>query len=183
MGPLGCRFCWFAASETRLSHPLTTRSQTVYSKHPGSWVLTSNTSTPVLRHLARIERLTLADAGRKVAKRYKIHIADAIDPAPVKHIRRFMTKKFPQLLKLMSPQRRAEASQPGTTNRQATMPFTSSVAGVAQPSCWVGIASDPIARRPRSKSAASLARMRSISNRMTNRPFTLPRPCMKSELM
>jgi hypothetical protein len=61
-----------------------------------------------LRHLARIERLALSDAGRKVAKRYGIHVADAIDPAPVGHIAQFMSKKLPQLLKLMSAQRRAE---------------------------------------------------------------------------
>jgi hypothetical protein len=61
-----------------------------------------------LGHMARIERLALSDAGRKVAKRHQIHVADAIDPAPVKHIEPFMGKKFPQLLKLMSAQRRAE---------------------------------------------------------------------------
>ena len=61
-----------------------------------------------LGHMARIERLALSDAGRKVAKRHQIHVADAIDPAPVKHIEPFMVKKYPQLLKLMSAQRRAE---------------------------------------------------------------------------
>jgi hypothetical protein len=61
-----------------------------------------------LRHLARIERLALSDAGRKVAKRYGVHVADAIDPAPVRQIRQFVSKKLPQLLKLMSASRRAE---------------------------------------------------------------------------
>ena len=61
-----------------------------------------------LRHLARIERLAMSDAGRKVAKRHGIHVADAIDPAPVSHMGQFMTKKLPRLLNLMSPQRRAE---------------------------------------------------------------------------
>lgn len=50
----------------------------------------------------------LVEQGRKVAKRYEIYVADAIDPAPLKHIRPFMSKKLPQLLKLMSAQRRAE---------------------------------------------------------------------------
>jgi hypothetical protein len=61
-----------------------------------------------LRHLARIEALALSDAGRKVAQRYGVYVADAIDPAPVAHIEAFARKKLPQLLKLMSAARRAE---------------------------------------------------------------------------
>jgi hypothetical protein len=61
-----------------------------------------------LRHLARIERLALSDAGRKVAKRHGVHVADAIDPSPVRHVEPFMSQKLPQLLKLMSATRRAE---------------------------------------------------------------------------
>ncbi len=68
-----------------------------------------STHRPVaLAHLARIEALALSDAGRKVAKRYGVHVADAIDPAPVKNVVSFMRRKFPQLLQLMSPHRRAE---------------------------------------------------------------------------
>jgi hypothetical protein len=62
----------------------------------------------VLSHLARLESLALSDAGRKVAKRYGVHVADAIDPGPVVHIKSFMSKKLPQLLKLMSAARRSE---------------------------------------------------------------------------
>jgi hypothetical protein len=62
----------------------------------------------VLRHLARIETMALSDAGRKVAKRDGVHVADAIDPASVEHIKRFVSKKLPQLLKMMSAARRAE---------------------------------------------------------------------------
>jgi hypothetical protein len=62
----------------------------------------------VLRHLARLETLALSDAGRKVAKRYGVHVADAIDPGPVGHIEHFVSKKLPQLLKLMSAARRTE---------------------------------------------------------------------------
>jgi hypothetical protein len=70
---------------------------------------TTDSARPVaLRHLARIERLALSNAGRKVAKRYGFHVADAIDPVPVGHIEQFMSKKLPRLLKLMSAQRRAE---------------------------------------------------------------------------
>jgi hypothetical protein len=43
-----------------------------------------------------------------VAKRYGVYVADAIDPTPVAHIRQFVGKKLPQMLKLMSEQRRAE---------------------------------------------------------------------------
>ena len=62
----------------------------------------------VLRHLTRLESLALSDAGRNVAKRYGVHVADAIDPGPVVHIKSFMSKKFPQLLNLMSAARRTE---------------------------------------------------------------------------
>jgi hypothetical protein len=62
----------------------------------------------VLRHFARIETLALSDAGRKGARRYGVHVADAIDPALVGHIKPFVNKKLPRLLKLMSAARRAE---------------------------------------------------------------------------
>jgi hypothetical protein len=57
---------------------------------------------------SRIATLALSDAGRKVAQRYGVHVADAIDPAPVAHIKPFVSKKLPQLLKLMSATRRTE---------------------------------------------------------------------------
>ncbi len=64
-----------------------------------------------LHHLSRIESLALSEAGRKVAKRYGLHVADVIDPTPVQHIKLFTSLKLPQLLKLMSPARRAELEQ------------------------------------------------------------------------
>jgi hypothetical protein len=71
--------------------------------------VTGKAARPVaLRHLARIEGLALSDAGRKVAKRYGVHVADAIDPSPVTHIKAFVSKKLPRLLKLMSEARRAQ---------------------------------------------------------------------------
>jgi hypothetical protein len=74
-------------------------------------------SRPVaLRHLARIEGLSLSDAGRNVAKRYGVHVADAIDPAPVAHIKPFVSKKLPQLLKLMSAARRAQLQRRGAVS-------------------------------------------------------------------
>jgi hypothetical protein len=63
-----------------------------------------------LRHVRRIEALALSDAGRKVVKRYNVHVADAIDPAPLMHIRSFSAKKLPQLLLLMSAKRRAQVA-------------------------------------------------------------------------
>jgi len=63
-----------------------------------------------LRHLRRIESLALSDAGRKVAKRHKIHVADAVDPLPLLHIELFATKKLPQLLSLMSNERQAQVA-------------------------------------------------------------------------
>ena len=75
-----------------------------------------NTSRPVaLRHLQRIETLALSDAGRKVAKRYQVHVADAIELGPVAHIKSFMSKKLPQLLTLMSAARRAELEEDGAS--------------------------------------------------------------------
>jgi hypothetical protein len=66
-------------------------------------------SRPVmLRHVARIEMLSLSDPGRKIATRHAVHVADAIDPIPLLHMKPFVEKKLPQLLKLMSAIRRAE---------------------------------------------------------------------------
>lgn len=62
----------------------------------------------VLRHFSRIERMALSDAGRKVARRHGIHVADAIEPSPALHMEAFAAKKLPELLKLMSTGRRAE---------------------------------------------------------------------------
>jgi hypothetical protein len=61
-----------------------------------------------LRHLRTIETLALSDAGRKLAKRQNVYVADAIDPVPLLHIKSFATKKLPQLLRLMSAARRGE---------------------------------------------------------------------------
>lgn len=62
----------------------------------------------VLRHLCRIEGLALSDAGRKVARRHDVHVADAIEPAGARDLQAFVARKLPQLLKLMSSQRRVE---------------------------------------------------------------------------
>lgn len=62
-----------------------------------------------LRYVGFIEKLATDDAGKKVASRYGIHVADAIEPAAVP-TRDFREKRLPQLGKLMSPARRRELS-------------------------------------------------------------------------
>ena len=64
----------------------------------------------LLRHVRRIESLALSDAGRKVAQRYDVHVADSIDPMPFLHIKSFRAKKLPQLLRLMSGERQAQVT-------------------------------------------------------------------------
>jgi hypothetical protein len=67
-----------------------------------------NTARPVvLGHLRRIETLALCDAGRKLAKGYDVHVADAIEPTSLMHLVPFVTKKLPRLVRLMSATRRA----------------------------------------------------------------------------
>lgn len=56
---------------------------------------------PVLMYIKLVEHLALSDAGRKVAERFGVHVADAIDPQWVHHAL-FHAQK-PQLRSLMSP--------------------------------------------------------------------------------
>jgi hypothetical protein len=62
-----------------------------------------------LRYVGFIEKLATDDAGKKVAKRYDIHVADAIEPAAVR-TKEFREKMLPRLFRLMSPPRRKEIS-------------------------------------------------------------------------
>jgi hypothetical protein len=60
----------------------------------------------LMKHVQRIERMALSDAGRKVARRYGIHVADALEfPGLLDHESSFATKKLPQLIGLMSASR------------------------------------------------------------------------------
>ncbi len=68
--------------------------------------------TATLRYVAFIEKLATEDAGKKVARRYRIHVGDAIEPDAVRS-RDFHTKNLPRLAKLMSPQRRRELGLSG----------------------------------------------------------------------
>jgi hypothetical protein len=67
-----------------------------------------------------IERFAKSDAGRKTAARHHIHVADAIEPRTVADAN-FLKKKLPQLLTLMSTQRRMEilAARQSHTNKGA----------------------------------------------------------------
>ena len=62
-----------------------------------------------LRYLGFIGKLATGDAGMKVAKRYGLHVADAIEPDAVR-TREFREKMLPRLVRLMSPARRKEIS-------------------------------------------------------------------------
>jgi hypothetical protein len=63
-----------------------------------------------LRYVGFIQNLAMTAAGKKVATRHGIHVADAIEPDAVRS-KEFREKTLPRLVPLMSPARRREISR------------------------------------------------------------------------
>lgn len=56
----------------------------------------------VLKHLSRVANMARSDAGRKVAKRFKVHVADAITVQITANLSAFVARELPLLKPLMS---------------------------------------------------------------------------------